>query len=87
MRVSQSAFDFPSKSLMCRMDSFQSPLLIFVVLPSKQTQFSVTWIIFSSPPTCMVSIMALLELLSLSSVFPHYAPKTCFLDFTAGELE
>lgn len=88
VRVSWSAYDFPSKSaLVCRMASFQSPLLIFVVFPSKQTQFCITWIVFSSPPTCMGSITAVLEFLSLSSVFPHCAPKTCFLNFTAGELE
>lgn len=46
-----------------------SPLLIFVVFPSKQTQFCSPWIVISSPPTYMVSITALLELLSLSSFF------------------
>jgi len=33
----------------------------------------------------MVAMTAVLELLSLSSVFPRYAPKTYFLNFTAGE--
>lgn len=88
VRASWSVFDFPSKSaFVCWVASFQSPLLIFVVFSSKQTQFYITWIVFSSPPTCMVSIIDVLELLSLSSVFCHYAPKTCFLDFTSGELE
>lgn len=40
-----------------------------MVFPPKQTQFCITWIGFSSPPTCMVSITAVLELCSLSSVF------------------
>lgn len=88
MRVSGSAFDFTSKSaLVCLMASFESLLMIFVVFPSKQTQLCIPWIVFSSPPTCVVSITAGLELFSLSSVFLHYAPKTCFLNFTAGELE
>lgn len=79
-------FHLPSISaLVCWMAGVQSLLLIFVVFPSKQTQFCITWIVFSSPPTCMVPVVAVLELLSFSSVFPHYALKT-FINFTAEEL-
>lgn len=60
--------DFPSESVLVYWMA-TSPLLVFVVFPSKQTQLCSTWIVISSPPTYMISITALLELLSLSSFF------------------
>lgn len=82
--VSWRVFDLPTESALVY-SMATSPLLIFVVFPSKQTQLCSTWIVIFSPPTYMVSISPLLELFRLSSFVPH-APKTCFLNFTAGEL-